>query len=1304
MNDNLKKYQDILINLTLENKTIYLDEIDKNKFFDLYNLKKFNEELYLNLIDFIFSDKDNILKIVDDPLEWQNVKIEDIKNIVNKEKNEKLEEFENNTDFEDRNEYRNFLENFYRNNINKHLDILNEKYSYMSGIISDLEILCKDDKEKYLYVGYPFVEGYVDEKNYVRMPLFLIPIRLFNENNSWYLEKNLNQKIEINKYLLLILKQIFNDKQIDIKEEYSFKSEFKREVIYNVLDFLKNYDITLNFNDGFLNSNIEKFSDILNSFVDGKPYLKVRNFIVLGDFQIINDEFNDYEYLKNVDISESVIFRILDKENNNCLDNVKPSENLYVKDVLDFSQQNAIKFVDNKNVCLVNSPIGTGKNTTIFNFILDKISKNKKVLLVTKNNHFLEKMYSKLSSINSVVMKVTNCEKDFYDNFIREFNAINTFKNDDVFCEYFEKVVEDICNKYSFINEANEVYNNVEKFGLSLQQMYEYTMGIDNDNLDNEAFKKFTNNNPVSGCTFNEIVSSINKIKNEGLINLFIEHKEYLNKYKVVNFIRDDFEIEKRESYISRLEDLKSRKVALDIEKNECSLKIIELFKEGNLTKGEIINEARKFDKSYVNREFVSDESNDSWFKNLSFLKNKKGSKDDISEATSEKVYSNVEGYYRSVSRLVEDISFLEEILKIENFNFIRDKVLNFEDITEFITTLLEMLESFHKFLASTYKIQNFDRVLSDILEYIYNNSVNEQMMNDNLEEILKFSVLINIMRRHHKCGDELMKYKFVDESFENLRQLFEKRKDGIDKFVLNKVKSHAFNYICNGNKENFVRDVISNVENYSIKRFMREVFDICLELFPCFLIEHSLVSSTLPMIEGMFDYIIIDDGHGYYISDVIPHMYRAKQVVVFGDEKQINSQNKIYNIISSQSDYVCDNLFKFIKDRYEFLELRYLYSEGSEILSELSNVFFNNLDIIKAPNLVKFSEIKTPFDIFKINSQVVDGINENEAEFVVSLLYDILKNKNIEQSIGIVTLTKDYADLISKILEDRIKLDQTFNYLYYKECKKYSDKTYDGIYVKSIGEINYDRRDIIIFALGGGFNIEGAFELKFDEIEDNTGLNKLNIFMNLATHEMKIVSSFNVEELNLKEYDNENIKLLKRYLSYAKSISIGKVDEVMSNLNESTCAKDKCEDVINKIQHKLAEKGLVVDRNFGNLSYKFDLAIYDNDFKQYILFVDFDGKLIKKFKDPTERNIDSVIYFEKFGCNILKIWSKDLWTDIDSQINYIVDVYRNIKENLLINNSSVSDFKSNRLKILSKFVNILDGRYRELISKIDVK
>src|SRR5699024_8702771 len=157
-------------------------------------------------------------------------------------------------------------------------------------------------------------------------------------------------------------------------------------------------------------------------------------------------------------------------------------------------------------------------------------------------------------------------------NFIREFNAINTFKNDDVFCEHFEKVVEDICNKYSFINEANEVYNNVEKFGLSLQQMYEYTMGIDNDNLDNEAFKKFTSNNPVSGCTFNEIVSSINKIKNEGLINLFIEHKEYLNKYKIVNFIRDDFEIEKREIYILRLEDLKSRKVALDIEKNECSL------------------------------------------------------------------------------------------------------------------------------------------------------------------------------------------------------------------------------------------------------------------------------------------------------------------------------------------------------------------------------------------------------------------------------------------------------------------------------------------------------------------------------------------------------------------------------------------------------------------------------------------------------------------------------------------------------------------------------------------------------------
>lgn len=1282
MNDNFVGYQDALINFTLKNKTIYLDKIDKNKFFDLYNFKKFNDALCWSFSDFIFSCENDILKIIDDPLEWQNLKIEEIKISSFKEKDEELKKFNDALGFDSYDEYKYFLDDFYRDKINKSLDILNEKYYHMSNVILDLEILNKNFKNGSLYIGYPFIEGYVDGENYIKMPLFLIPVKLFNKDNSWYLKKDLNNEIEINNYLILILKKLFHSKNFNLKKKYDFNCDFKHEDIYNVLDYLKNYGINLVFNDGFLNYSIDEFSNNSQGFINDKfNSLKVKNFMVLGNFQIINDGFNDYEYLKNTRLSDDTTLNILNKNfREENLNKGKSVDDLYIKDVLDYTQQNVIKSVDNKKISVINSPIGTAKNTTIFNFIIDKILHNKRVLFISKDNYSLEKMYLKFSNIDSVVMKVSGSKDEFYNKFKREFNSINLFKKDYKFCENFKKLISDIEEKYSFINDANEVYNNLEKFGLSLQEMYLITMGIDNENLDNKLFKKFSVNNPVSGCTFDEIVSSIDKIKKEDIIKLFISNKEYLSKYKIENLFREDFDIGKIQDYIVKLNVLKTlnEKICLDFGKNDCSLKVVELFREGNLTKDEIINEAVKFDKNYINVDDVNDEKNESWFKNL-FLSKGKNQKEHI---LNEKIFDNVEMYYNILNNLINNINFLEELLRPDNLNFLREEIFNFKDITEFINKILDMLESLDDFLVGAHKIQNLDKVIVDILDYIYNNSINEKMMNDNLDNILKFSVLINIMRYHHKHGDKLMKYKFVNKAISELKQLFEQRKNKIDKFILNEIKENAFNYICKGERENLISNINFGDKNYLIRNFLEDMHEICLKLFPCFMIESKNVSLLLPMIEEMFDCIIIDEGHEYFISDVIPYLYRTKQVIVFGDEGQINCENKIYNLISRQDKFVCENLFLFMKNKCDLLELKYSYFNGSEILSSISNSILDESKTIKYPNLIKFSEMKNPFSIFKVDSQIIDGKNKNEANFVVNLLYDVLKNKQRNQSIGIVTLTKDHAELISKLVHDRLKLDKEFNFMYYKESKKYFDEFNNAIYIRSIGEIFYDKRDIIIFALGGGFNTEGELKLNFNEILGDKGYKKLNIFMNLAMYEMKIISSFNIDEFDFKECNNKNINLLKDYLCYAKLISLGRANQVMDKLNKLDF-ENNTRDIAYEIQQKLIEKGLNVFRNYGNSSYRFDLGIYDDDLKQYILLIDLDGKLIKNFKNADERNIDFIIYFEKFGCNILKIWSKDLWNDFDGQVNNIFDICRSIKEN--------------KLKNLNRFINVLQDRCRKL-------
>lgn len=1264
MNDNFKKYQDVFIDLTLNNKTIFLNGIDKNNFFDLYNLKKFNENIYFNLEEFVFSDKNNFLKIIDEPIEWQNLKINEIKENCFREKSERLQEIENSLDVKDYNEQKNLIDNFYRNKTNKSLEILNKKYSCMMDMISDLEILNRNFKNKNVYLGYPFVEGYINEKNYVTMPLFLIPIKLLIKNNSWYLEKDLYRDVELNSYLLIILKKIFNGRDEDIKKRYNFKNDFNRDTIYNVLNFLKNYDINLKVDYSFVDSNVEEFSNFIHIPTENKSNLKIRNFMILGNFKTLDDEFFDYESLIRKNFFNNPIFKILYGNSNEDEGNyVNEIGNLYVKNVLDYNQQEIIRCADNRKISIVESPISTGKNTTIFNFALDKILRNKKVLIIFRDSFSMDSIYSKFKDMESIVMRLGECEEEsFYERFSHEINRIKTFKMDHEFCNSFELLIDEIREKYSYINKANEVYNTIEKFGLSLQEMYFITMDITNENFDNDSFKKFTVGNPVSGCSFKEIVSIVNKIKDEGIINIFLKNKEYLNKYKIVNFIRDDFDISKCEEFILKLNELKKSrgKIILDIEKNSCSLKVVELFKFGMLSKKEILNEVMKLNDVYEENGEESD-GNNSWFKNLSFLKGRRNCK---KYQENGKNHDSVKIYYDIISDLIEDIRFLDEILKNDIFNFIKEEIFNFNDITEFINNLIEMLESFNDFLEGSRKLKNLDRVIIDILDYIYNNSLNEEMMRNNLNDILKFSVLINIMRHHHKCGDELMKYKFVNKFIFELKDLFKRRENDINKFVLNKVKGNVLKFF----DDNIDGELNVDIDtNYEVREFLENRFEVFLKLFPCVLIEHKDVSSYLPMIEGMFDYVIIDDGHEYFISDVIPHIYRGKQLVIFGDKNQIVSRSKSYDIIADNCEFICDNLLTFMNGKCDSFKLKYLYFDRSEILNNISNSMFKNLGIIKSPDLIKFSEMKNPFTLFKINSQVVNSENRGEGEFVVDLLYDILKNKNKDESVGIVTLTKSHAKLILGILHERLKVDQDFNFMHYNECKKYFGDSERGIYIKSIGDISYDKRDIIIFALGGGFNFEGSFELDFDEISsEEYGESKLNIFMNLPISEMKIVSSFNIDELNFKEYGNRNINMMKDYLNYAKMISIGRSNEVMIEINKSNDLNffDESEEIISQIQDKLIKKGLNVVRSYGNSSYRFDLAIYNDEIKEYILFIDLDGKLTKRFSNLNERNVDLAIYFEKFGCNVLKLWSKDLWSDFDGQINNIFEVYRSIVDN----------------------------------------
>lgn len=66
MNEILEKYKERLINLSGSNRTLACKKLSKKRAFDLWRLKEIDDDICINIIDFIFSKKQGILEVVPD--------------------------------------------------------------------------------------------------------------------------------------------------------------------------------------------------------------------------------------------------------------------------------------------------------------------------------------------------------------------------------------------------------------------------------------------------------------------------------------------------------------------------------------------------------------------------------------------------------------------------------------------------------------------------------------------------------------------------------------------------------------------------------------------------------------------------------------------------------------------------------------------------------------------------------------------------------------------------------------------------------------------------------------------------------------------------------------------------------------------------------------------------------------------------------------------------------------------------------------------------------------------------------------
>ena len=608
--------------------------------------------------------------------------------------------------------------------------------------------------------------------------------------------------------------------------------------------------------------------------------------------------------------------------------------------------------------------------------------------------------------------------------------------------------------------------------------------------------------------------------------------------------------------------------------------------------------------------------------------------------------------------KLFDTIDRLNEFLTLEYINYIKTNINNLEKTMQ----ELELLQNYFTDIREwDIKKKNISKEKLDLLNQCVQKFKNEDWKKCLLQEF--HHNWIQIIEKDHPII-----HTFPDEyvrSSKKLRELLHKKEKAVQEEIItnilyqgatgkkfsrdpNDLKWRELNKILN--KKRVLKPIRYLIEHYS---------DLIFELRPCWLVSPEEVSKVFPL-DGIFDYLIMDEASQLAVERALPALYRAKQIVITGDKKQLQP----FDLFQSRDDDEEEEGIQSILSQVDNIHrnnvmLKWHYRSEHQALINFSNHAFYNGQLEIMPSNTNVTEL--PIKWIKCNGTMDKQVNIVEAKKVVDILSEQIR-KDAETTIGIITFNERQMNCIMDIIDQRKITDPIFE-SNYKNFEK--NDNINDIFVKNIENVQGDERDIIIFSIGYAKNSDGKFYKRFGTLNRNGGENRLNVAITRARKQMIIVSSMEPHELDTDASKNEGPQRLKQFLRYTKAINendeetcniIWKEfkDEFYERYREFTKTESPFEE---EVLDELQKLGYDVSTQVGASGYWIDLAIKDpNDPNRYILGIECDGASFHS-GSVRERDVVRQKVLEDKGWKIHRIWSTRWWHDPKREIEKIKEI-----------------------------------------------
>lgn len=429
----------------------------------------------------------------------------------------------------------------------------------------------------------------------------------------------------------------------------------------------------------------------------------------------------------------------------------------------------------------------------------------------------------------------------------------------------------------------------------------------------------------------------------------------------------------------------------------------------------------------------------------------------------------------------------------------------------------------------------------------------------------------------------------------------------------------------------------------WPIRKLFSAYYHELFRLLPCWMASPESVSAIFPM-EQIFDLVIFDEASQCFVERGIPALYRGKQAVIAGDDKQLSPYD-LYQVRWDENGddepaLEVDSLLDLANQHLMQIMLKGHYRSQSPDLIEFSNRNFYRGSLKMLPDLRVMNSNEPAIHYIKVNGVWENNINHAEAARTVELVGKIL-NANPQKSIGIITFNYKQQNYIADLLDDL------------SSSQKLTIPS--SLFIKNIENVQGDEKDIIIFSTGYAPDKNGKMIMQFGSLNQLNGENRLNVAVTRAREKIYVITSILPRHLKVEETRNEGPKMLKAYLNYALEVSKGNFryePEEQSNYSFDWHLKNKI-------------KNLFADINSG-LSFTetlpfSDLTVQDGDSYMGLLLTD--DLLYHQSPSVKESHVYTPFNLAQKNWPYHRFFSREYWFDREAVRENVIRFIRNTEE-----------------------------------------